>query len=115
MPHRSPSPAASENEVDISRALVENTSSSDSEDDGDLRHPDRKIRMRVDEDMPDLVFESGSDDADFIAATQAASNRKASNVKGKSVKKGGAFQAMGLSSSLLLGMPSSILIGECVT
>ena len=35
------------------------------------------------------------DDYGFIAAQQAASNRKASNLKGRSVKKGGGFQAMG--------------------
>ena len=35
------------------------------------------------------------DDEAFIALQQAASFRKSSNVKGKSVKKGGGFQAMG--------------------
>ena len=101
MAPRSPSPAVSENEVDISRALIDNVSSSESEDGGESRHPDRKTRMQVGENMPDLTFESGSDDADFIAATQAASNRKSSNVKGRSVKKGGGFQAMGLGPLLL--------------
>ncbi|MCJ1433337.1 ATP-dependent RNA helicase dbp10 [Xylographa pallens] len=101
MPHRAPSPAASENEVDISEALFANAGDSGSEDGVDTRHPDRKARMRVGEGMPDLALESGSDDADFIAATQAASNRKASNIKGRSVKKGGGFQAMGLNANLL--------------
>ncbi|MCJ1411624.1 ATP-dependent RNA helicase dbp10 [Ptychographa xylographoides] len=101
MPHRAPSPAASENEVDISGALVADFSDTGSEDGADSQHPDRKARMQAGEGMPDLGFESGSDDADFIAATQAASNRKASNVKGRSVKKGGGFQAMGLNANLL--------------
>ncbi|MCJ1296103.1 ATP-dependent RNA helicase dbp10 [Xylographa carneopallida] len=101
MPHRAPSPAASENEVDISGALLAEVSDSGSEDGVDTQHPDRKARMRAGEGMPDLALESGSDDADFIAATQAASNRKASNIKGRSVKKGGAFQAMGLNANLL--------------
>merc|ERR1719355_732 len=69
MPHRASSPAASENEFDITKSLFQ--------DDVD------------------------GDDEDFIAAKQAASNRKASNVKGRSVKKGGGFQAMGLNSHLL--------------
>jgi ATP-dependent RNA helicase DDX54/DBP10 len=38
--------------------------------------------------------DDGGDEA-FIALQQAASFRKASNLKGKSVKKGGGFQAMG--------------------
>ncbi|MCJ1381151.1 ATP-dependent RNA helicase dbp10 [Xylographa soralifera] len=101
MPHRAPSPAASENEVDISGALFADASDSGSENGVDTQHPDRKARMRAGEGMPDLALESGSDDAEFIAATQAASNRKASNIKGRSVKKGGGFQAMGLNANLL--------------
>jgi ATP-dependent RNA helicase DDX54/DBP10 len=101
MPHRAPSPAASENEVDISGALVGEDSDSVSENGIDIQHPDRKARMQAGTEMPDLAQDSGSDDADFIAATQAASNRKASNVKGRSVKKGGGFQAMGLNAGLL--------------
>ncbi|KAL8961903.1 MAG: hypothetical protein Q9193_001608 [Seirophora villosa] len=52
-------------------------------------------------DMPDLGNDGSSDDADFIADAQAASNRKGSNLKGKTVKKGGGFQAMGLNATLL--------------
>lgn len=100
MPHRAQSPEASENEVDISKALIEDDESSVSED-GHKPHPDRKARMEAAESMLDIEAESDSDDAAFIAETQAASNRKASNLKGKSVKKGGGFQAMGLNSNLL--------------
>ncbi|KAL6881217.1 P-loop containing nucleoside triphosphate hydrolase protein [Trichoderma novae-zelandiae] len=41
------------------------------------------------------------DDEAFIALHQAASYRKASNLKGRTVKKGGGFQAMGINSNLL--------------
>ncbi|RFU74441.1 atp-dependent rna helicase dbp10 [Trichoderma arundinaceum] len=41
------------------------------------------------------------DDEAFIALQQAASYRKASNLKGRTVKKGGGFQAMGLNSNIL--------------
>ena len=99
MTHRALSPAASENEVDISNSLFDNTHESSSENEAPIQHPDRKARMQGTEDMLDV--ESESDDATFIAETQAASNRKASNIKGRSVKKGGGFQAMGLNANLL--------------
>ena len=101
MPHRISSPVASEVEYDISHALADNASNSESEDGADVLHPDRKAQISKGGAMPDLGVESGSDDADFIAATQAASNRKSSNIKGRSVKKGGGFQAMGLNANLL--------------
>jgi ATP-dependent RNA helicase DDX54/DBP10 len=101
MPHRAPSPAVSENEVDISKTLFGDGSGSDSEDVVAQQHPDRKARMLASEGMLDLEAGSDSDDAGFIAETQATSNRKASNLKGRSVKKGGGFQAMGLNSNLL--------------
>ncbi|KAL8913905.1 MAG: hypothetical protein Q9171_001398 [Xanthocarpia ochracea] len=98
MPHRALSPALSEAGVDITEALFDNWVNPGSEDGGARQHPDRKRAM---ENMPDLENDSGSDDADFIADAQAASNRKASNLKGKTVKKGGGFQAMGLNANLL--------------
>lgn len=98
MPHRALSPALSEAGVDIANALFENGADSGSEDGRAQQHPDRKRAMEI---MPDLENDSGSDDADFIADVQAASNRKASNLKGKTVKKGGGFQAMGLNANLL--------------
>lgn len=100
MPHRAPSPATSVTEVDISKALFDDGDSSGSENDADAQHPDRKARMQAGGSMPDLE-NSSSDDEGFIAETQAASNRKAGNLKGRSVKKGGAFQAMGLNANLL--------------
>ena len=92
MPHRAPSPAVSENEVDISQALFNDESASRSDEEQNKQHPDRKARMLAPEQIPNLEVESESDDAGFIAETLAASNRKAANVKGRSVKKGGAFQ-----------------------
>ena len=99
MPHRLSSPAASENEADISRALisVEDDQSLLEEDHG--QHPERKARMLAPGEMPDLEGDYSSDDAGFIASTQAASNRKATAPKG--VKKNGGFQSMGLDANLL--------------
>ncbi|KAI4205732.1 MAG: hypothetical protein LQ350_000229 [Teloschistes chrysophthalmus] len=101
MPHRAPSPALSEAGVDIGHALFDESVDSGSERGENGQHPARKRAMLEAESMPDLGNESSSDDADFIADVQAASNRKASNIKGKSVKKGGGFQAMGLNANLL--------------
>ncbi|KAL8809886.1 MAG: hypothetical protein Q9200_003024 [Gallowayella weberi] len=98
MPHRAPSPAFSEAGVDIIDALFDNETNSGSEDGRSRQHPDRKRAMQ---NMPDLGNDSSSDDANFIADAQAASNRKASNLRGKTVKKGGGFQAMGLNANLL--------------
>ncbi|KAF1996878.1 DEAD-domain-containing protein [Amniculicola lignicola CBS 123094] len=91
MAGRRASPALSENEFDISNALfgVEDTSG---QENGHTL--DAGLGL-------DLEGDDGSDDEAFIAARQAASNRKSSNIKGKSVKKGGGFQAMGLNAALL--------------
>ncbi len=100
MSHRAPSPAGSVTEVDISKALFDDSDTSGSENAAHAQHPDRKARMQAVGSMPDIE-DSSSDDEGFIAETQAAANRKAANLKGKSVKKGGAFQAMGLNANLL--------------
>ena len=52
-------------------------------------------------DINVLQGDSDSDDEVIIAAQQSASNRKAANLKGRTVKKGGGFQAMGLNANLL--------------
>lgn len=103
MPHRAPSSAVLDNELDISHALLanDNGNSSGSDAERELQHPDRKARMHATGTMLDFSADSSSDDDGFIADTQAASNRKASNLKGRSVKKGGGFQAMGLNTNLL--------------
>jgi ATP-dependent RNA helicase DDX54/DBP10 len=89
MPHRSASPAASDNGLDITKSL----SKGDEDNDFGLRSTNDVGSLDAG-GILDLGIES-DDDGDFIAAHQAASNRKSSNVKGKSVKKGGGFQAMG--------------------
>ncbi len=117
MPYHSFSPAASENEYDISRALLPTLDSSDESTRGEdaedrnkktLRPPaavpSRQVKNGPDtlEDWagleePDIAgLGSDDDDGNFIAAQQAASNRKASNLKGRTVRKGGGFQAMGM-------------------
>ncbi|KAI5463741.1 P-loop containing nucleoside triphosphate hydrolase protein [Mariannaea sp. PMI_226] len=92
MPKRAASPAASEAEADIFDSIY----NVDGENDG---------ASGIDLDFDSLLNgpEPGNEDGDeaFIALQQAASFRKASNLKGRSVKKGGGFQAMGLNSNLL--------------
>lgn len=98
MAPRLPSPTPSENEVDILGSLFT--------DDAATGQPKKQQKGKVDNgddfDFDGLlnkggeggVDDDGGDEA-FIALQQAASFRKASNLKGKSVKKGGGFQAMG--------------------
>ena len=95
MPHRAASPAASENEFDITSSLFKDDVNAE---DDDFGFPTSKDTGNLDAGgILDLANESDGDgDEAFIAAQQAASNRKASNIKGKSVKKGGGFQAMGI-------------------
>jgi ATP-dependent RNA helicase DDX54/DBP10 len=95
MPHRAASPAVSENDFDITKSLFNEES-----DDETFATSTAKSRKDGEElnagGILDLALESDGDGDDaFIAAQQSASNRKATNVKGKSVKKGGGFQAMG--------------------
>ncbi|TVY21588.1 ATP-dependent RNA helicase [Lachnellula arida] len=99
MPHRAASPAVSENEFDITKSLFKDN---DAEDDKFTAPTSKDIGAWDAGGILDLGVESdGEGDGAFIAAQQAASNRKASNLKGKTVKKGGGFQAMGLNSHLL--------------
>ncbi|PQE03732.1 hypothetical protein CJF30_00006455 [Rutstroemia sp. NJR-2017a BBW] len=94
MPHRAPSPALSENEFDITKSLFNDNAA---EDDEEFAVSSKKDVGQLDTNgILDLALESDGDgDEAFISAQQAAANRKASNLKGKSVKKGGGFQAMG--------------------
>lgn len=92
MPHRSASPAASENDFDITKSLIND----------DIGSGDEDFALSSSKELGTLdaggILDQESDvegDEAFIAAQQAASNRRSSNVKGKSVKKGGGFQAMG--------------------
>lgn len=92
MAPRASSPALSENDFDISKALF----GGDDSLDGHLNGGGDELGVDL-----DLGGDGDSGDEDFIAAQQAASNRKSSNLKGKTVKKGGGFQAMGLNAALL--------------
>ncbi|KAF2857106.1 DEAD-domain-containing protein [Piedraia hortae CBS 480.64] len=57
------------------------------------------VKQLLDRHRPQqLDFEDDDDDEAFIAATQAAANRKSDN---KSARKSGAFQSMGLATTLL--------------
>jgi ATP-dependent RNA helicase DDX54/DBP10 len=98
MPHRAASPAASENDFDITKSLF-----NDDEDNEFGLLSTNDIGTLDAGGILDLGLESdGEGDGAFIAAQQAASNRKSSNIKGKSVKKGGGFQAMGMGFQYLL-------------
>ncbi|KAI9797130.1 MAG: ATP-dependent RNA helicase dbp10 [Piccolia ochrophora] len=105
MPHRAPSPAASETEFDISHALFQSDNDSDNglpQEHGVGPTIAHGRRISHDENFMGLELDDGDeDDEAFIAAQQIASNRKASNLKGRTVKKGGGFQAMGLNATLL--------------
>ncbi|CAG9936996.1 unnamed protein product [Clonostachys rosea f. rosea IK726] len=93
MPHRGASPTPSEGEIDILGSLYP----------GD--DAEQNVPANQDVDFDNLINGPTGDDSDgdeaFIALQQAASYRKASNLKGKTVKKGGGFQAMGLNANLL--------------
>lgn len=92
MPHRAPSPALSENDFDITKSLFQDDVDEDNEGFGLLSSKD--LGALDAGGILDLESDGEGDEA-FIASKQAASNRKNANVKGKSVKKGGGFQAMG--------------------
>ena len=95
MRRRLGSPVHSENDFDIGDALLGEDAASD---DGSTHEPDGTL---PDGDLDVMAEESAVDDEAIIAAQQAASNRKGANLKGRTVKKGGGFQAMGLSANLL--------------
>ena len=88
MVRRGASPARSETEVDILGSLFP--------PDNDESKPSRNTGVaNVDDILDTLDAAQDEDDEAFIALKQAASYRKASNLKGRTVKKGGGFQAMG--------------------
>ncbi|KAG6010105.1 ATP-dependent RNA helicase dbp10 [Claviceps maximensis] len=94
MPRRAASPAASEPELDILDSLYP----------GEDEHGHQGHSAGNHADLDDILDNvQGADDGDeaFIALQQAASYRKNSNLKGRTVKKGGGFQAMGLNANLL--------------
>ncbi|KAF8545384.1 ATP-dependent RNA helicase dbp10 [Trichophaea hybrida] len=102
MAPRASSPAGSEFELDISNVLAD--SQFLSEDDGapPIRSSNARELLNVDDILEGSGNDgSGDDDETFITVQQAARNRKSATVKGKTTKKGGGFQAMGLGVNLL--------------
>ncbi|KAI6383143.1 ATP-dependent RNA helicase dbp10 [Pyricularia grisea] len=102
MPRRAASPAASEHEVDILGSIFAN--------DNDIEVKTKAKKRtgghdEIDLDIDALLNGAGDggedDDEALIALQQAASFRKTTNLKGKTGKKSGGFQAMGLNPSLL--------------
>lgn len=92
MSRRAVSPAASEPEMDIFGSIYPG------DDAGGKKNGAGD--MDADFDFDGLMNGQGQGDEDdgdeaFIALKQAASFRKSSNLKGRTVKKGGGFQAMG--------------------
>lgn len=103
MPARAASPTPSENEVDISASLFTS---------GRVSTKKSKNNDKQDDDLGFDFLDDGDDDGDeaFIALKQAASFRKTGNLKGKSVKKGGGFQAMGSYT-----LSTNIIVVFCVS
>ncbi|KAF4513341.1 hypothetical protein G6O67_000620 [Ophiocordyceps sinensis] len=95
MPRRAASPAQSEPELDILGSLYPG----DEEPSKKTRGAGPELDIDAILNAPDGALDD--DDEAFIGLRQAASYRKASNLKGRTVKKGGGFQAMGLNSNLL--------------
>jgi ATP-dependent RNA helicase DDX54/DBP10 len=98
---RGASPARSETEFDIGSALVGGDVRSDVSHSGDDDDDNNENVALQNGDLDVMAGQSDSDDEAVIAAQQAAANRKSSNLKGRTVKKGGGFQAMGLNANLL--------------
>lgn len=89
---RAASPAASEPELDILDSLYPG----EGENGGQSFGADGEDGLDFDGFLNAGAGGEGDDDDEaFIALQQAASYRKASNLKGRTVKKGGGFQAMG--------------------
>lgn len=94
----------SENEYDIGASLFGNFQDDDDGQTSSEEQDKKSKRYGADQslDVYDVMAEeSGLDDETVIAAQQAASNRKGTNLKGRTVKKGGGFQAMGLNGNIL--------------
>jgi ATP-dependent RNA helicase DDX54/DBP10 len=87
------SPAPSNGGFDIADALFGGEDETFSQAGGN--GPGRDISCDI------HVMGEESDDEDIIAEQQSAANRKASNLKGHTVKKGGGAQALGLNANLL--------------
>ncbi len=100
MRNRLSSPARSENEFDISNVLFA-VPDADAAQQG-AADQDAHLKLQNGGLGVDIAVDgSDFDDETIIAQQLSASNRKASNLKGRTVKKGGGFQALGLNANLL--------------
>jgi ATP-dependent RNA helicase DDX54/DBP10 len=91
MKRRAVSPAPSEGEIDIAGALFDDLDDTPETNQGAPDFDFGNLLRNGDDDDD----EDDDGDAEFIASRQRSSNRKSSNLQGKTVKKGGGFQAMG--------------------
>ena len=110
MPRRSVSPAQSDFEVDIAGDLFGDDADAgfdgfdiaDSKDNKKDKKNPKSSANDLDFDFGDILNAGGASsseddgDAAFIASKLRGANRKSSNLQGKTVKKGGGFQAMGM-------------------
>jgi ATP-dependent RNA helicase DDX54/DBP10 len=88
--------------VDIGQSLFTDGGRGTAASDSDGEHEITHNAAGTNDGMDFMASETEtSDDENAIAKQLAASQRKATNLKGKSVKKGGGFQAMGLNANLL--------------
>ncbi|KAF2460760.1 ATP-dependent RNA helicase dbp10 [Lineolata rhizophorae] len=113
MPCRAYSPTVSENEFDLSAALFRDDRAGSESDfigtsqrapRGSSSAPDlaHDLELRNDDDSDrDAEGAASSDDETFIAAQLTSAHRKSALHKGRTAKKGGGFQAMGLNPTLL--------------
>ncbi|RMZ90497.1 hypothetical protein DV736_g2287, partial [Chaetothyriales sp. CBS 134916] len=101
MAPRAPSPARSISEVDIGGALVAGDHHSDYGDEFDASGDATGTAYGSANGLGILADDLDFDDEDIIAQQQAAANRRGASLKGRTVKKGGGFQAMGLNANLL--------------
>lgn len=100
MGRRAVSPTASENGFDISNALF-GGAGLDSDDDKTLAGFEQPKLAAPDASGGAGLDDDSDGDELYIAAQQAANNRKTKDLTGKTIKKGGGFQSMGLNGHLL--------------
>lgn len=98
MPHRAASPALSENDFDITKSLFNDDLGAKDDDFSFPTTTTKDVGVLDAGGIMDGLESDGDGDEAFIDAQQAAANRKGANLKGKTVKKGGGFQAMGMDS-----------------
>ncbi|RDA96140.1 hypothetical protein CP533_1792 [Ophiocordyceps camponoti-saundersi (nom. inval.)] len=90
------SPARSDAELDVFDSLYP-----DEQQEAPAAIPGQELDLDDILNVGAAADDDDDDDETFIGLRQAASYRKASNLKGRTVKKGGGFQAMGLNGNLL--------------